>query len=83
MLVSPNIKVGQVLYYLYPALQPVSGNSTANYNTYSSVQYSKVQYSTVQLLYLDTVFRVKAPPVTITVAEEGSGMEQARLDRQR
>ena len=43
MLVSAPIERWQVLQ---PALQPVPGYSTANYNTYSTVQYSTVQYST-------------------------------------
>ena len=51
---------------------------------YTTVQYTTVQYSTVQYSpNLDTVSRVWAPPVTSTVAEKGSGMEQAYLVKYR
>ena len=59
---------------LRPHVRPHLQYSTVQCST---VQYSTVQYSTVQ--YLETVFRVSKPPVTSTVAEEGSGMEQASL----
>ena len=66
--------------------------STEQYSAvqYSTEQYSALQYITVQsssqptLLHLDTVStagRMFLPPVTMTVAEEGSGMEHANLGK--
>ena len=66
MVISSHIELWQVLQ---PALLSVP-----------AVQYSTVQSSSQPCSpYLETVVLVSLPPVTITEAEEGSGMEQAYL----
>ena len=71
---SPHVEGGKVLD---PELPPVPGHVySVQWHVYSAQQH----VARVTTPHLDTVLSVCSPPVTISVSESGSGMEQASLN---